>query len=144
MAGQGDIDARVEKLATTLHIDKIQDRLTEHDSSVLSVIPSQGFKNGVAGVFKRHNLYVTENAEAICESQIPMGGGVHKPGCYISIYVSRKRASGRYTDLAGFHASWFRGIDEAEFRPTSGFAEHLSKPDSYLIQGGFLEQMDRP
>ena len=129
--------------ADALNLDAINARLERHDSSVLSIIPSKDYKSGVAGVFKAYRLHVGNNGEiyyrdtAIPEKRIPKG-------YYISIFVSRIRTSGQYSDLAGFHAVWFKGEDDRDFRPFNGWARRISDHDSWLNFGSPIDTMDRP
>jgi hypothetical protein len=134
-----DVQSKVDVLATKVNIERIDEGVAKHDASVLAVIPSKGFKDGVSGVFKKFNLYITSNASAWCRTDMKMG-----PGCEIEIYFSRKRASGQYSDLAGFHAIWFRGIDDKTFKPINGGASRLTITDNFLQLGGPIDTQDRP
>lgn len=121
-----------------------EDALLEHDSNALAILPAHGFRDGVAGVFKKHQLHVNQNSEVACNDR-PVGSFAPTAGCYLSIYVSRKRSSGKYSDLAGWHAIWFRGVQDVEFRPMNNIAEYLTHEDaSFLKKGGMLEVADRP
>ncbi|MEE4889728.1 hypothetical protein V2K64_13275 [Pseudomonas alliivorans] len=139
-----DVSPPLRALINDIGACDLEAALRGHSSSVLSVIPAKGFKEGVAGVFKRYHLHVNQNADVEC-SDLPLVKIDPRPGCVILIYVSRVRDSGTYSELAGLSASWFRGVGDSTFKPISPFAEHLSTSnDSMLKVGGFMEALDRP
>jgi hypothetical protein len=122
----------------------IKHRIRKHDSSALAIIPAQGYKDGMAGVFKAFRLHINQNMEVACDDH-HLYNADPQPGCMITVYVSRVRASGKYSDLAGWRASWFRGINEKSFHPASGFANYLSAGDVQMLNfGGFVDAEDRP
>lgn len=121
-----------------------ENALLDHDVSALAILPAPGFKDGVAGVFRKHRLHINLNSEVLCSDR-PSGAFAPTAGCYVSIYVSRERPSGKYSDLAGWHAIWFRGLKDHQFRPMNNVAEYLTSEDeSFLRKGGMLEIADRP
>jgi hypothetical protein len=130
-----------------LDLTKINAQLARHDASVLSIIPANGYKDGLAGVFRDYHLHIGNNGWiAYLEEAIPeknLGKGYH-----LVIYVSRIRPSGQYSDLAGFRASWFKADGAAMFvplnNPLNRWAQHLSDHDEWLRVGGPLDTMDRP
>lgn len=139
-----DVSPALRALINDIGACDLETALRRHNSSVLSVIPAKGFKEGVAGVFKKYHLHVNQNADVEC-SDLPLVKIDPRPGCVILIHVSRVRDSGKYSELAGWSALWFRGVGDAAFKPISPFAEHLSTSnDSMLKVGGFMEASDRP
>lgn len=119
-------------------MDRINARLEQHNPSDLSTIPARGYKNGVAGVFKDYRLHANVNSEiffrgaAIPEKGFPIG-------YYFSIYVTRKNSSGRYDELDGIHAQWFRAEGQSTFVPWNSWAQHISDHDSWLDPGGPID-----
>ncbi|MCQ3018324.1 hypothetical protein NLO83_22350 [Pseudomonas tremae] len=139
-----DVSPPLRALINDIGACDLETALRRHNSSVLSVIPAKGFKEGVAGVFKKYHLHVNQNADVEC-SDLPLVKIEPRPGCVILIHVSRVRDSGKYSELAGWSALWFRGVGDSAFKPISPFAEHLSTSnDSMLKVGGFMEASDRP
>lgn len=122
----------------------VEDALLGRDIRALSILPANGFKDGVAGVFKKHQLHINQNAEVMC-SDHPAPTISKTPGCSISIYVSRVRASGKYSDLAGWQAIWFRSVGEKTFTPINKVAGYLTKAEPWFLKsGGMLDNEDRP
>lgn len=138
-----DVSPKLRSLIDEIRACDIENALGRHDSSVLSIIPAKGFKHGVADVFRKYRLHVNQNVSVNCQDQPWPDTGAS--GCKIGIYVSRIRSSNKYSDLAGWSAVWFRGVDDATFKPMSQFAEHISNAnDSMLRVGGFMDVSDRP
>lgn len=138
-----DVSPKLRSLIDEIKACDLENALGRHDSSVLSIIPAKGFKHGVSDVFKKYHLHVNSNVSVSCQDQ--PWPDTKSPGCKIGIYVSRIRASNQYSDLAGWSAVWFRGVDDATFKPVSQFAEHISSAnDSMLRVGGFMDVSDRP
>jgi hypothetical protein len=130
----------IGRLLDEVHIENIEKKLQRHDASALSIIPSV---SGTAySVFAKYNLHVNDNSAAGCYRTAIKP--LKESGCIISIYVSRKRASGKYSELAGFHAVWIRGLTDQAFTPANEWAEHISNADSWLSFGGALDTQDRP
>ncbi|MYM32645.1 hypothetical protein GTP58_30365 [Duganella sp. CY15W] len=137
------LSPEVEKLGESIDIDKINRAIDRHDVSVLAVVPVPGQDKNLARLFKRHNLVIANNGEALCEQAVKFDG-LERAGCSISIFVSRKRGNGKYSDLAGFHATWFRGTHDKAFKPANGWAEHITYADEWIALGGMIDRMDRP
>lgn len=138
-----DVSPELRSLIDEIKACDLENALGKHDSSVLSIIPAKGFKHGVADVFRKYRLHVNQNVSVNCQDQPWPDTGAS--GCKIGIYVSRIRASNKYSDLAGWSAVWFRGVNDAYFKPVSQFAEHISNAnDSKLRVGGFMDVSDRP
>lgn len=139
----GDVSPKLRSLIDDIHACDLENALGNHDSSALKIIPARGYKNGVAGVFKKYRLHVNQNVDVTCRDEPWPDTGA--AGCKVGIYVSRARASNKYSDLAGWTAVWFRGVNDSSFRPVSSFAEHISSVnDSILRVGGFMDVSDRP
>jgi hypothetical protein len=121
-----------------------EDQLLGHNPAPLKMIPAKGFKDGVAGVFKKFSLHVNKNAEIACNDHIQLPN-VSGGGCLLTVYVSRRRANNSYSELAGWPAIWFRGVQEPEFRPMNKVAQYLSTADQeFLKKGGIVDIGDRP
>jgi hypothetical protein len=137
------VSPKLRSLIDDIHACDLENALGNHDSSALKIIPARGYKNGVAGVFKKYRLHVNQNVGVTCRDEPWPDTGA--AGCKVGIYVSRIRASNKYTDLAGWTAVWFRGVNDSSFRPVSPFAEHISTVnDSILRAGGLMDVSDRP
>lgn len=137
------VSSKLRSLIDDIHACDLESALGNHDSSALKIIPARGYKNGVAGVFKKYRLHVNQNVDVTCRDEPWPDTGV--AGCKVGIYVSRIRASNKYSDLAGWTAVWFRGVSDSSFRPVSPFAEHISTVnDSMLRIGGLMDVSDRP
>ena len=137
------VSPKLRALIDDIHACALENALGNHDSSALKIIPARGYKNGVAGVFKKYRLHVNQNADVSCRDEPWPDTGA--AGCKVGFYVSRIRASNKYSDLAGWTAVWFRGVNDASFRPVSPFAEHISTVnDSILRVGGLMDMSDRP
>jgi len=139
----GDVSPKLRSLIDDIHACDLENALGNHDSSALKIIPARGYKNGVAGVFKKYRLHVNQNVDVTCRDEPWPDTGA--AGCKVGVYVSRARASNKYSDLAGWTAVWFRGVNDSSFRPVSPFAEHISSVnDSILRVGGLMDVSDRP
>ena len=137
------VSPKLRSLIDEIHACDLENALGNHDSSALKIIPVRGYRDGVAGVFKKYRLHVNQNVDVTCQDQPWADTG--SAGCMVGIYVSRIRASNKYSDLAGWTAVWFRGVNDTSFRPVSPFAEHISKAnDSILRIGGLMDVSDRP
>lgn len=138
------LSPQIEKLGSDLKIDDISLGLVHHDVSVLSAVPVPGPDKDLAHLFKRRKLVIAQNGEASCLQRVTVHGK-DRPGCLISIYVSRKRANGKYSDLAGMHAIWFRGLTDNAFKPANGWAERITLDEvAWIGPGGRIDQVDRP
>jgi hypothetical protein len=124
-----------------LNIDRVDAAIKRHQSSALAILPAK--RGTVADVFRQRHLQIAENGEAWC-GRIPFGQSDLRAGCVIEVYVSRKRASGRYSALAGVHAIWFKSIHDNSFVPVNDWAQHVSDNDEWLRPGGWLDSADRP
>lgn len=134
------IEDRIQKLSAEAGINKIEAKVYKHDSSAFSTIPSA--VGSVADIFRQNSLVITNNSDVGC---YPIAlKPLQEPGCLISVFVSRKRNSGKYSDLAGFHAVWARGLSDKNFKPANGWAEHITNADSWIQPGGLIDTGDRP
>ncbi|MNJ34590.1 hypothetical protein D3C77_293090 [compost metagenome] len=137
------VSPKLRSLIDDIHACDLENALGNHDSSALKIIPARGYKNGVAGVFKKYRLHVNQNVDVTCRDEPWPDTGA--AGCKVGVYVSRIRASNKYSDLAGWTAVWFRGVNDSSFKPVSPFAEHISTVnDSILRAGGLMDVSDRP
>lgn len=140
---QFKISPRTEKFGDQIGMDKLGVGIIRRDVGVLSVIPVPGRDRTLANLFKRQHLVIAKNADSGCaeDNKFELAGG---PGCYVIIFVSRQRANGQYSDLAGFRSIWFRGLKDSSFRPANHWAQHISKDDSWIQSGSIIDQQDRP
>ena len=127
---------------TQAEMDSLNKRLDRHDRTALSSIPARGYKDGVAGVFRDHRLYVNTNSE-IYFRNVAMPEKNVSAGYYFSLYVTRIRKSGKYDPLDGFHAQWFKGKGDTSFAPMNEWARHVSGHDAWLEPGGPVDQLNR-
>ena len=138
------VSERLGALIMDIKACDFEDALLRREIQALSALPADGFRNGVAGVFKKYRLHINQNAEVMC-SDHPAPTISQTPGCSVSIYVSRVRASGKYSDLAGWQAIWFRSIGEKTFRPVNKVAGYLTNAEPWFLRsGGMLDNEDRP
>jgi hypothetical protein len=139
-----NVTKRLGALIMEIKACDAEDALLGHDIRALSILPAPGFKDGVAGVFKKHRLHINQNAEIMCSDRSNLAIAP-TAGCLLAIYVSRQRASGKYSDLAGWHAIWFRGVGDKVFRPVNNVAGYLSQEAPWFLKsGGLLDNEDRP
>lgn len=134
---------QIENFEKKMKIDKLSSGVWKHKSAVLSVIPVDGMEKNLANVSEKYNLYITNNGQVSC-SDFVKTERYKGSGCVLSIYVSRRRASGNYSDLAGFHAMWFMGINETHFRPANGGADQIAMTGAMIQRGGLIDTHDRP
>ena len=135
------VDEDIDHLSRQLNIDRIESKLARHDASALAIIPASNGKT-VANVFKKNHLAIANNSDVGCYSVALKP--LNSPGCLISIYVTRKKSSGKYSDLTGVHAIWARGLKDKNFHPANAWAEHVTQADSWIQPGGMLDMSDRP
>lgn len=119
-------------------LDRISNRLLRQDRAVLSMIPARGYKDGFAGVVRDYRLHVNVNSEmyfngmAMPEKKRPVG-------YYFSLFLTRTNKTGRYAELEGVHAVWFREKNETMFKPWNNWAQHFSDHDDWIKIGGTLD-----
>jgi hypothetical protein len=96
--------------------------LRKNDPTVLSMFPAGGFKNGVAGFFKRHGLYVVPDSEqAWCQDG---DRGRLKRGCYvvIAMQLNGRKPKDSAGNWCGSFARWYKPPRSGSYEPVPGWA----------------------
>ena len=99
---------------------KLENELQRNDSRALALLPAEGFKNGAAGLFRRHALYVVPDSQRAWCTDHPHG--VLKPGCYIEFFVQGEglEARDQHREPCGHLGRWFRAPGAKRYAPTPG------------------------
>jgi hypothetical protein len=99
---------------------ELERQLNASDAAGLARLPALRFKDGVAGFFRAHGLYVVpDTVRAWCQDRVR---GVLAPGCYVEFFFQMKgyrphAASGAPCGLIG---RWHRASGAAAYVPTAG------------------------
>jgi hypothetical protein len=103
----------------------LQDRpletaLRRSDPQVLSLLPAKGYKDGAAGFFRDHDLYVVPDTERAWCNDKPLG--VLPPGCYIELRFQQRGRKARASDgvPCGLLGRWHRAPRSSAYKPTPG------------------------
>lgn len=99
---------------------ELERQLYNSDPKALARLPAKGFKDGVAGFFRAHDLLVVPDSEmAWCQSQMR---GSLAPGCYVEfvLQVKGRRPRTSRGDPCGLMVRWYRAPGAASYVPTPG------------------------
>jgi hypothetical protein len=99
---------------------QLERELGNSDPRALALLPAQGFKDGAAGFFRAHSLYVVPDSQrAWCSEYIR---GVLKPGCYIELFMQGEGIKPRnsHGDPCGAIGRWYKAPGSSNYVPTSG------------------------
>ena len=94
--------------------------LGNSDPKALALLPAKGFKDGAAGFFRAHSLYVVPDSQrAWCSEHIH---GILKPGCYVELFVQGKGIKPRnsHGDPCGAIGRWYKAPGSSNYVPTIG------------------------
>lgn len=123
------LDENIDQLAERIHLSKIDAGLRKGDRNVLSVLPAKGYKNGLAGLMKKYDVYPNpEYSFAMCPAYLENG----KEVCVISIKLATKTAGGQYQDH-GFRIDYAIAPGSKQFAAgDSHYAKHLIAGDGFV------------
>jgi hypothetical protein len=114
-------------------IESIDDGLKNGNRNVLNVLPAKGYKNGLAGVLNRFDVYPNPAYSfTSCGTTDKVGKNGPSPGCVVSIKLARKSSAGVYRDI-GIRIEYAIAPGEAKFAPNnSAYAEHVVRGNGVL------------
>jgi hypothetical protein len=115
---------------------QLEELLRRNDAKALALLPADGFKDGAAGAFRAHGLYVVPGTErAWCTEN---SHGVLKPGCYIEFLVQGEglKPSDEHGDPCGHITRWYKGSGAKTYVPTPGpfMSKAIADGDSARIE----------
>jgi hypothetical protein len=123
---------------------ELENKLQRNDSNALALLPADGFKNGAAGVFRTHALYVVPDSQRAWCTDHPHG--VLKPGCYIEFFVQGEglQARDQHRRACGHLGRWYRAPGAKYYVPTPGpFMSHaIANGDSDQIEAAVYGEPD--
>jgi hypothetical protein len=99
---------------------RLERDLSRSDPNALALFPAKGFKNGAAGFFNTHALYVVPGSvRAWCTNA---QHGILEPGCYVELYVQGKGIKPRNSrgDSCGSIGRWYQAPGSRHYLPTPG------------------------
>jgi hypothetical protein len=99
---------------------ELEGALRRNDPKALALLPAKGFRNGAAGFFKAHELYVVPESErAWCHDQLR---GPLPPGCYVEFFFQGKGRKGQTSqgEFCGLVGRWYRAPGTGAYLPTPG------------------------
>ena len=99
---------------------QLERELGSSDPKALALFPAEGFKDGVAGFFGTHALYVVPGSQrAWCTDR---AHGVLKPGCYVELFIQGEGIKSRNSqgDPCGSIGRWYRAPGTKRYVPTPG------------------------
>jgi hypothetical protein len=98
----------------------LESALRRSDPRALALFPAIGYKDGVAGFFRNHSLYVVPHSErAWCHEQTR---GILKPGCYVEFFFQLKghKANSANGSPCGLSGRWHQAAAGKTYGPTPG------------------------
>ena len=99
---------------------ELERRLNASEASALARLPALRFKDGVAGFFRAHDLYVVPHTgRAWCQDRVR---GVLAPGCYVELFFQMNgyKPYGASGTPCGLIARWHRAPGSPTYAPTAG------------------------
>ena len=125
----------------------VQDRalesaLRKSAPTALALLPARGFRDGAAGFFRTHELYVVPESErAWCQDR---DRAVLKPGCYIEFFFQGKgrRARSSNGDFCGLLGRWYKAPGAKRYVPTAGafYSQAIANDDSEAIESAVYDE----
>jgi hypothetical protein len=107
----------------------LESLLSQSDPKVLSMLPASGFKQGVAGFFKKYHLYVVPGSESTWCIDVQMGNA--EPGCYIEFYFTRRAEGFKPLTVDGAPCGklgqWYMEPNGKSYVPKSGAAMSMAE-----------------
>jgi hypothetical protein len=99
---------------------QLERALGRSDPSALALLPAKGFKDGAAGFFRAHALYVVPDSPmAWCSENTH---GVLKPGCYVELFIQGwgMKSTNARGEPCGNLGRWYRAPRSRIYAPTLG------------------------
>jgi hypothetical protein len=99
---------------------RLEQDLGGSDPKALALFPAEGFKDGAAGSFRTHALYVVPGSQRAWCADNPHG--IMKPGCYVELYVQGEGFKPRNSrgDPCGSIGRWYQAPGSKRYVPTPG------------------------
>ena len=120
-----------------MKIKIIDQGIQQGDPSVLSSLPVNGYRHGLAGFMRVFNLYpAPDHSFTQCGEDVLWRNSQAKPGCIVSVKLASKNADGSYRDR-GVRIEYGVAPGSKKFLPNnSAYAEHAVNGDG-LLQAQF-------
>lgn len=120
---------------------ELERELENSDSSALALFPAAGFKDGVAGFFRTHALYVVPGSQrAWCAEN---AHGVLKRGCYVELYIQGDglKPTDSKGDPCGAVGRWHLAPGSKHYTPTPGsfIANAMARGDWERVEFSIYE-----
>lgn len=99
---------------------ELERALGSGDAKALALFPAKGFKDGAAGFFRTHGLYVVPGSpRAWCSDRTH---GILKPGCYVEFFVQGEGLKPRssHGKACGGIGRWYQAPGLKSYAPTPG------------------------
>jgi hypothetical protein len=99
---------------------ELERQLNASEARALARLPALRFKDGVAGFFRAHDLYVVpDTGRAWCQDRVR---GVLAPGCYVELFFQMNgyKPYGASGMPCGLIARWHRAPGSSTYAPTAG------------------------
>ena len=99
---------------------ELERQLNASEARGLARLPALRFKDGVAGFFRAHDLYVVpDTGRAWCQDRVR---GVLAPGCYVEFFFQMKGYKPHAADgmPCGLIGRWHRAPGSNVYAPTAG------------------------
>ena len=123
---------------------KLEQALGRNDMSSLALFPAKGYKDGAAGFFRIHGLYVVPGSQrAWCTDE---RHGVLKPGCYVELFVQAQglTPADANGDPCGKLGRWYRPHDATSYIPTPGpfMSNAIANGDWEAVEAALYDEPD--
>jgi len=98
----------------------LEQALGNNDPKALALLPAKGFKDGAAGFFRTHSLYVVPDSQRAWCSDKPHGTLI--PGCYVEFFMQGKGIKPRnaHGQPCGRIGRWYKAPGSQSYAPTAG------------------------
>ena len=107
----------LSSLERRVGLESIDDGIKSGNRNVLFTLPAKGYKNGLAGVLNRFDVYPNPAYSfTSCGTTDKVGKNGPEPGCVVSIKLDRKSSGGMYRDI-GIRIEYAIGPGETKFVP---------------------------
>jgi hypothetical protein len=123
---------------------QLERALNGSDSRTLALFPAKGYKDGAAGFFRIHGLYVVPGSQrAWCTDE---RHGVLKPGCYVELFVQAQglKPADANGDPCGKLGRWYRSHDSTRYIPTPGpfMSNAIANGDWEAVEAALYDEPD--
>ena len=121
---------------------QLERNLSINDPNALALFPAKGFKDGAAGFFATHALYVVPGSpRAWCTGA---SHGILKPGCYVELYIQGEGIKPRDSrgDPCGQIVRWHRAPGSQRYLPTPGsrIAKAIARGEWEKVESAIYEE----